>query len=148
MPWRAVKPDRPDPYRVWLSEIMLQQTTVATVRPYYLKFIRRWPTLKDLASASLDDILRMWAGLGYYRRARLLHKCARMLVKSFGTTFPADERMLLELPGFGPYTAAAVAAIAFDLPANVVDGNVERVMSRMFMVEEPLPKAKPVLRAV
>jgi A/G-specific adenine glycosylase len=148
MPWRAGKGQKPDPYRVWLSEIMLQQTTVATVGPYFQKFIKRWPTLKDLASAKLDDVLRLWAGLGYYRRARMLHACARVLRDEFGGKFPRDEETLRTLPGFGPYTAAAVAAIAFGKSANVVDGNVERVMARVFCVSAPLPKAKAELREV
>lgn len=148
MPWRALRGEKPDPYRVWLSEIMLQQTTVATVGPYFQKFVKRWPTLKELAAAPLDDILRMWAGLGYYRRARLLHQCAQSLWETHKGVFPSDEKTLLGLPGFGPYTAAAVAAIAFDRPANVVDGNVERVMARLFAIQEPLPKAKTQLRAV
>lgn len=138
--------EKVDPYRVWLSEIMLQQTTVATVGPYFQKFVKRWPTLKDLAAASLDDVLRMWAGLGYYRRARMLHQCAQKLWGDYKGVFPVDEKALLDLPGFGPYTAAAVRAIAFDQPANVVDGNVERVMARLFAVQEPLPKAKIKLR--
>ncbi|MDR3424791.1 MAG: A/G-specific adenine glycosylase [Alphaproteobacteria bacterium] len=147
LPWRAARGEKPDPYQVWLSEIMLQQTTVATVGPYFQKFIARWPTLGDLAAASLDDVLRLWAGLGYYRRARMLHLCAQRLRDDYGGEIPQDEKSLLTLPGFGPYTAAAVAAIAFDRPANVVDGNVERVMARVFHINEPLPKAKKALRA-
>jgi len=146
MPWRAKKGEKPDPYRVWLSEIMLQQTTVATVGPYFLKFIARWPTLKRLARAQLDDVLRLWAGLGYYRRAKMLHACAREVMEKHGGVFPQDEKTLLGLPGFGPYTAAAVTAIAFGKSANVVDGNVERVMARIFAVQTPLPNAKPELR--
>ncbi|MFA5040499.1 MAG: A/G-specific adenine glycosylase [Bdellovibrionales bacterium] len=147
LPWRAGRGEKPDPYRVWLSEIMLQQTTVVTVGPYFMKFVDRWPTLDKLASAKLDDVLRMWAGLGYYRRARLLHECARKVRDDFKGIFPNDEKTLQSLPGFGPYTAAAVATIAFDKKANVVDGNVERVMSRLFVIDTPLPKAKPELRA-
>ncbi|MDE1901221.1 MAG: A/G-specific adenine glycosylase [Alphaproteobacteria bacterium] len=147
MPWRAAPGEKPDPYRVWLSEIMLQQTTVATVGPYFRQFVERWPTLDDLAAASLDDILRLWAGLGYYRRARLLHQCAAVVHADYGGVFPRDEDALRALPGFGPYTAAAVAAIAFDKPANVVDGNVERVMARIFAIKTPLPAAKAELRA-
>jgi A/G-specific adenine glycosylase len=147
MPWRALHGEKADPYRVWLSEIMLQQTTVATVGPYFQKFIKRWPTLDGLAAASLEDILRQWAGLGYYRRARMLHQCAQVLHGEYGGVFPEDEAALLELPGFGPYTAAAVTAIAFDRPANVVDGNVERVMARIFAIRTPLPQAKAELRA-
>jgi A/G-specific adenine glycosylase len=127
---------------------MLQQTTVAAVGPYFQKFLRRWPTIHDLAAASLDDILRQWAGLGYYRRARLLHECAQKICETHAGAFPQSEAELLKLPGFGPYTAAAVAAIAFDRRASVVDGNVERVMARMFAVQVPLPKAKPKLRAL
>jgi len=148
MPWRAQKGEKADPYRVWLSEIMLQQTTVAAVGPYFLKFIKRWPTLTDLASAKLEDVLRLWAGLGYYRRARMLYQCARKLCDEFGGKFPSDEMTLRTLPGFGPYTAAAVATIAFGRSANVVDGNVERVMSRLFLIQTPLPKAKAKLREV
>jgi A/G-specific adenine glycosylase len=126
---------------------MLQQTVVATVIPYFQKFIARWPRLPDLANADLDDVLRMWAGLGYYRRARFLHQCARQVMADYGGIFPRDEATLRALPGFGPYTAAAVAAIAFDRPANVVDGNVERVMARLFAITDEMPKAKPALRA-
>jgi len=147
LPWRAKKGEKPDPYRVWLSEIMLPQTTVATVGPYYQKFIARWPTLDRLAKAKLDDVLKMWAGLGYYRRARMLHACAKKIRDDNSDTFPDDEQTLRALPGFGPYTAAAVAAIAFDKCANVVDGNVERVMARLFLIKTPLPKAKAKLRA-
>ncbi len=127
---------------------MLQQTTVVTVGPYYQKFIRRWPSLQALAKGGLDDILRQWAGLGYYRRARLLHECARKVARDFDGRFPDDEALLRRLPGFGPYTAAALTAIAFDKPANVVDGNVERIMARMFAVKTPLPQARPKLRAL
>lgn len=147
LPWRAAAGEKSDPYRVWLSEIMLQQTTVATVGPYYRKFLARWPTLGTLAVAEEDDVLRLWAGLGYYRRARLLLRCARYVCDSLGGVFPSDEETLRGLPGFGPYTAAALAAIAFDKPANVVDGNVERVMARIFSVHAPLPGVKPALRA-
>ncbi len=126
---------------------MLQQTTVATVGPYFTKFIARWPTLNSLAAAPLEDVLHAWAGLGYYRRARLLHECAKLLHTDHGGVFPQDEAALRALPGFGPYTAAAVRAIAFDKPATVVDGNVERVMARIFALTESLPKAKKALRA-
>ena len=125
---------------------MLQQTTVAAVGPYFRAFIDRWPTLKDLAEAAPDDVLRLWAGLGYYRRARLLHACARQLVAAHGGLLPESEEALRKLPGIGAYTAAAIAAIAFDRSANVVDGNVERVMARLFAVQTPLPEAKPALR--
>ena len=147
LPWRALHGEQADPYRVWLSEIMLQQTTVATVGPYFRKFVALWPTLQDLAAAPLDDVMRQWAGLGYYRRARMLHQCARLLISDYGGIFPRDLAGLQALPGFGPYTAAAVASIAFDLPANVVDGNVERVMARIFALRDPMPGSKPALRA-
>lgn len=146
LPWRALPGVLPDPYHVWLSEIMLQQTTVAAVAPYFQRFIQRWPTIKHLAKDSLDEVLKMWAGLGYYRRARSLHECARRVSREYWYEFPDTEEELLELPGFGPYTAAAMMAIAFDERANVVDGNVERVMARIFAVRTPLPKAKNQLR--
>jgi A/G-specific adenine glycosylase len=138
MPWRAQKGKRPDPYHVWLSEIMLQQTTVAAVGPYFEKFVRRWPNVKKLAAADLDEVLAEWAGLGYYARARNLHKCAKALDEK--DKFPETVEELLELPGIGPYTAAAISSIAFDRPAVAVDGNVERVASRFFAVEEPSKK--------
>ncbi len=144
--WRAPPGETPDPYRVWLSEIMLQQTTVAAVDGYFRRFVELWPTVADLANAELDDVLRQWAGLGYYARARNLHKCARMLVDNFGGRFPDTEDDLLELPGIGPYTAAAIASIAFDRPAAAVDGNVERVISRLHAIETPLPDSKPDIR--
>jgi A/G-specific adenine glycosylase len=147
MPWRASRGETPDPYRVWLSEVMLQQTTVATVGTYFEKFTARWATLDALAAASLDDVLKMWAGLGYYRRARMLHRCARKLRDDYDGVFPQDEKALLSLPGFGAYTAAAVRAIAFDRPANVIDGNVERVISRLFAIQDALPQAKVKIRA-
>lgn len=147
MPWRAAKGKRPNPYHVWLSEIMLQQTTVVTVGPYFNKFIGLWPTVDDLAAAQLDDVLTAWAGLGYYARARNLHKCAQAVVTRHSGRFPADEQALLDLPGIGPYTAAAIASIAFDRPAVAVDGNVERVVSRFLDIEEPLPLSKPAIRA-
>lgn len=146
MPWRAAKGRRPNPYHVWLSEIMLQQTTVVTVGPYFMKFIGLWPTVEDLAAAELDDVLTAWAGLGYYARARNLHKCAQAVVAGYGGRFPADEACLLELPGIGPYTAAAIASIAFDRPAVAVDGNVERVVSRFYGINDPLPLSKPAIR--
>ena len=145
LPWRAEPGEAADPYRVWLSEIMLQQTTVATVGPYFAKFLERWPTVKDLAEADLDSVLHAWAGLGYYARARNLHKCARVVASEHGGRFPDTEDELLKLPGIGRYTAAAVASIAFGRRAVVVDGNVERVMARLFRVLEPLPDSKPVL---
>ncbi len=146
LPWRALPGRRADPYHVWLSEIMLQQTTVAAVDAYYRRFLARWPTVADLAAAPLDDVLHAWAGLGYYARARNLHKCAQAVVERHDGRFPDTEAALLALPGIGTYTAAAIAAIAFDRKATPVDGNVERVVARLFAVETPLPAAKPELR--
>jgi A/G-specific adenine glycosylase len=146
MPWRALKGARTPPYRVWLSEIMLQQTTVKTVGPYFEKFLAKWPTVEALAAASLDDVLRAWAGLGYYARARNLHACARAVVERHGGVFPDSIEGLLALPGIGDYTAAAVGSIAFDAPMVPVDGNVERVVTRLFAVEEALPAAKPKIK--
>ena len=146
LPWRAAKGKKPDPYHVWLSEIMLQQTTVTVVGPYFLKFLARWPTIADLAKASLDEVYQMWAGLGYYRRARGLHECAQVVMKDYVGVFPEQEELLLALPGIGPYTAAAICAIAFDKRANVVDGNVERVMARLFAEKTPLPQGKKKLK--
>jgi A/G-specific adenine glycosylase len=148
LPWRAKPGVTADPYRVWLSEIMLQQTTVAAVKPYYLKFLERFPTVEALAEAPSEAVMQAWAGLGYYSRARNLHACAKAVVDKHGGRIPGTEAELLKLPGIGAYTAAAVAAIAFNEKAAAVDGNVERVMSRIFMVEEPLPKAKPLIRAL
>jgi A/G-specific adenine glycosylase len=142
LPWRARGRKKQDPYRVWLSEIMLQQTTVKAVIPYYEKFVKRWPTVSDLAAAPLDDVLAMWAGLGYYSRARNLHQCAVAVAARADGQFPRTEAELLELPGVGPYTAAAIAAIAYGAPATPVDGNIERVVSRLFAVTHPLPGAK------
>jgi A/G-specific adenine glycosylase len=136
----------PDPYRVWLSEIMLQQTTVAAVRPYFLRFLERFPTLDHLARAPSEAVMQAWAGLGYYSRARNLQACARQVMDEHGGRFPGTAEALRRLPGIGDYTAAAVAAIAFDEPRAAVDGNVERVMTRVFAVEEPLPKSKPLVR--
>lgn len=152
LPWRTSPADRragvrPDPYRVWLSEVMLQQTTVPHATPYFLSFTARWPTLGDLAAAEDGALMAAWAGLGYYARARNLLACARA-VAARGGAFPDSEAGLLALPGVGAYTAAAVAAIAFDEPTNVVDGNVERVVARLFAVETPLPAAKPQLKAL
>jgi len=146
LPWRAGPSEQPDPYRVWLSEIMLQQTTVATVGPYFARFLDRWPTVEALAAAKLDAVLHAWQGLGYYARARNLHACAKAVVAEHGGRFPESEEGLRALPGIGAYTAAAVAAIAFDRKATPVDGNIERVVARLFAVEEPLPGAKPALR--
>lgn len=148
LPWRVLPGEKADPYHVWLSEIMLQQTTVAAVSPYYAKFLKRWPTVQSLAQSELDQVLQMWAGLGYYRRARNLHACAQWIAWERGGVFPFEEKELLRLPGLGPYTAAAIRAIAFDLRANVVDGNVERVMARLFNVQTPLPAAKKELRGL
>jgi A/G-specific adenine glycosylase len=143
LPWRAAAGERPDPYRVWLSEIMLQQTGVKTVGPYFEKFLARWPDVAALGRASLDDVLRMWAGLGYYSRARNLHACAVAVLREHGGIFPDTEEGLRKLPGIGRYTASAVAAIAFDRRTMPVDGNIERVVSRLYAVEEELPQAKP-----
>jgi A/G-specific adenine glycosylase len=153
MPWRVPPADRaagirPDPYRVWLSEVMLQQTTVAAVKDYFHRFTTRWPTVAALAAAEDAAVMGEWAGLGYYARARNLLKCARAVVAEHGGRFPETREALLTLPGIGPYTASAIAAIAFDEPATVVDGNVERVMSRLFHVETPLPAAKAELTAL
>lgn len=153
LPWRVSPGDqakgiRPDPYAVWLSEIMLQQTTVAAVKEYFLKFLRRWPTVADLAAAQDAEVMAEWAGLGYYARARNLLKCARVIVSEYKGRFPADAETLRALPGIGPYTSAAIAAIAFDHPETVVDGNVERVMARFHGVTTPLPVAKPELTAL
>ena len=146
LPWRAGPGERPDPYRVWLSEIMLQQTTVKAVVPRYADFLRRWPDVAALARAELGEVLAAWAGLGYYARARNLHECARVVVERHGGRFPATEEELRKLPGVGAYTAAAVAAIAFGVRATPVDGNIERVVSRLFAVTAPLPEAKAEIR--
>ena len=147
LPWRAPPGSnaRTDPYRVWLSEVMLQQTTVPHATPYFLSFTERWPTVGDLAAVEDADLMAAWAGLGYYARARNLLACARAVAGEHGGVFPDTEAGLRALPGVGAYTAAAVAAIAFDREANVVDGNVERVMARLFAVETPVPAAKPEL---
>jgi A/G-specific adenine glycosylase len=152
LPWRttpgeAMRGLRPDPYRVWLSEIMLQQTTVEAVKPYFRAFTERWPDVKALAAADPDDIMKAWAGLGYYSRARNLRKCAELVAGTLGGRFPDTVGGLAKLPGIGAYTAAAIAAIAFDRPAAVVDGNVERVIARLDAMEVPLPDAKPAIRA-
>jgi len=146
LPWRAPAGRRADPYRVWLSEIMLQQTTVATVGDYFRRFVERWPTVEALAQAPLDAVLSAWAGLGYYARARNLHACARAVAQNHDGRFPEDEKSLLALPGIGAYTAAAVSAIAFGRPASAVDGNVERVIARLYAIETPLPDAKAETR--
>ena len=146
MPWRAPAGERTEPYRVWLSEIMLQQTTVVTVHDYFHRFVKRWPTVEALAAAPLDDVLSAWAGLGYYARARNLHAGAKAVVERHGGHFPEDEATLLALPGIGPYTAAAIRAIAFDHPASAVDGNVERVIARLLALQTPLPDVKPEIQ--
>src|ERR1700761_3591872 len=146
LPWRPPAGQRADPYAVWLSEIMLQQTGVKTVGPYFEKFMARWPDDAAIGRASLDDVLRMWAGLGYYSRARNLHACAVAVLRDHDGVFPDTEEGLRSLPGIGPYTAAAIAAIAFDRRTMPVDGNIERVVSRLFAVEEPLPQAKPLIQ--
>jgi A/G-specific adenine glycosylase len=147
LPWRAPPGAAADPYLVWLSEIMLQQTTVATVGDYFRRFVARWPTVEALASAPLDEVLSAWAGLGYYARARNLHACARAVCEQHAGRFPAERDALLGLPGVGPYTASAIAAIAFDRPESAVDGNVERVIARLFAIATPLPDAKPDIQA-
>src|ERR1700676_2510960 len=146
LPWRPPPGERADPFAVWLSEIMLQQTGVKTVGPYFEKFMRRWPDVAALGRASLDDVLRMWAGLGYYSRARNLHACAVAVLRDHGGVFPDSEEGLRALPGIGPYTAAAIAAIAFDRRTMPVDGNIERVVARLYAVEEQLPQAKPLIQ--
>lgn len=152
MPWRVPPADKqagvaPDPYRVWLSEIMLQQTTVAAVRDYFVKFTTLWPNVASLAAAEDADVMAAWAGLGYYARARNLLKCARAVVADHSGQFPDTVEALQTLPGIGPYTSAAIASIAFDRQATVVDGNVERVMSRLYAIQTPLPTSKPELTA-
>lgn len=147
LPWRAPPGSISDPYRVWLSEIMLQQTTVAAVEPYYAKFLARWPTVSSLAVASQDDVLAAWSGLGYYARARNLHRAARIVRDEFGGEFPCNAKDLRSLPGVGAYTAGAIAAIAFGASEAAVDANAERVLARYFAVVDPLPRAKKALHA-
>lgn len=152
LPWRVSPADSkigvlPDPYQVWLSEIMLQQTTVAAVKSYFEKFMDRWPTILDLAACDEEDVLKAWAGLGYYSRARNLKKCADLIASDYDGKFPETEDELLKLPGIGAYTAAAIAAIAFNQKAAVVDGNIERVYTRLYAIKTPLPKAKPEIKA-
>ena len=152
MPWRTPPAEKkagvqPDPYRIWLSEVMLQQTTVAAVKDYFNRFITRWPTVVSLAAADDGDVMGEWAGLGYYARARNLLKCARVITDEHSGIFPDDHATLLTLPGIGPYTAAAISSIAFDLRHVVVDGNVERVMSRLYDIHAPLPASKLELTA-
>lgn len=144
LPWRAQQGETPDPYAIWLSEIMLQQTTVQTVGPYYHRFLTRFPTIHALANAPQEEILRLWAGLGYYARARNLHLCAQKISEN-GGNFPQTIEELLTLPGIGPYTAHAIGSIAFNLPVIAIDGNVERVTARVFAFKEPLPQARPQL---
>jgi A/G-specific adenine glycosylase len=146
LPWRARPGQRSDPYKVWLSEIMLQQTTVKAVGPYFERFLNRFTTIEELSAASLDDVLKLWSGLGYYARARNLHACAVAVANDHKGKFPDTEDGLRELPGIGPYTAAAIAAIAFGRRASPVDGNIERVIARLYAVEEELPAAKPAIR--
>ncbi len=153
LPWRTkAGPEKTDqlanPYHVWLSEVMLQQTTVATVGAYFTKFIEKWPTVQDLAKADQEEVLAEWAGLGYYARARNLHKCAGEVVTRFDGQFPADEALLKSLPGIGDYTAAAIGAIAFSLATAPVDGNIERVFTRLHRLSEPLPKVKEKVKAL
>lgn len=145
MPWRD---ENASPYHIWLAEVMLQQTTVTAVIPYYQRFLHRFPTLQSLAEAPIDDVLQYWQGLGYYRRAHMLHKCAQTLLRDHNGQFPTTEAELLNLPGLGPYTAAVIAATAFNTAANVVDGNVERVISRLYRVQQELPAARNTLRTL
>lgn len=146
LPWRSPKGQKPDPYKVWMSEIMLQQTTVPTVIPYFNKFLEMWPSIQDLASADPDEVMRAWAGLGYYARARNMLKCAVTIVEEYQGKFPDNEENLLKLAGIGPYTAAAITSIAFQKPAIVIDGNIERVGSRVFAIDVPLPQGKTEIR--
>jgi A/G-specific adenine glycosylase len=146
LPWRALPGEAADPYRVWLSEIMLQQTTVATVKSYFERFLERWPDIHALAAADLDEVLHAWQGLGYYARARNLHRCARVLVAEYGGQFPDTEEELRRLPGIGEYTAAAVSAIAFGRKTTPVDGNIIRVMARLMAVGDPMPGSKSVIK--
>lgn len=147
LPWRVVGKRKPNPYHVWLSEVMLQQTTVQAVIPYFEKFTSTWATVTDLAQAETEDVMQAWAGLGYYARARNLLKCARTIADSHSGEFPKTEAELLALPGIGPYTAAAITAIAYNQPAVVVDGNIERVCSRVFEIAEPLPASKKSIKS-
>jgi len=148
LPWRAVKGKRADPYRVWLSEIMLQQTTVQAVAAYYRKFLERWPTVESLAAARQDDVLAAWAGLGYYARARNLHAAARMVTNEMGGIFPGTAEGLRRLPGVGGYTAGAISAIAYDERQAAMDANAERVVARLYAVQTPMPKAKAELHVL
>ena len=147
LPWRARAGEPADPYAVWVSEIMLQQTTVAAVKPYFLDFLARWPNVGLLARASGEEVMQAWAGLGYYSRARNLHACAKLIAGRFGGKFPDTEAALRGLPGIGPYTAAAIAAIAFGQRAAAIDGNAERVLARLYAIETPLPAARSEIKA-
>jgi A/G-specific adenine glycosylase len=142
LPWRDIN----DPYKTWLSEIMLQQTTVTAITPYYHKFLEKWPTIFDLANAAQDEVMHEWAGLGYYSRARNLHKCAQIIVSDYGGEFPQTQPELKKLPGIGDYTSSAILAIAFNKPATVMDGNIERIISRLYTIKNPLPAAKNEFR--
>lgn len=151
LPWRTSptafeRGERANPYHVWLSEVMLQQTTVQAVKPYFDKFLATWPRVEDLANAETEAVMAAWAGLGYYARARNLKKCAEVVAYHYGGKFPDSQEALKELPGIGDYTSAAIAAIAFDRQAAVMDGNVERVISRLFQIDEPLPASKPQMK--
>ncbi|MDC0093978.1 A/G-specific adenine glycosylase [Alphaproteobacteria bacterium] len=148
LPWRAVPGASSNPYFVLLSEIMLQQTVVATVIPYFIKFINKWPTISDLAQADFYDVSTLWAGLGYYRRAKNLHETAKILITQHNGIIPKNKDVLLTFPGIGEYTAAAITAIAFDIKSNVVDGNIERIFSRLYKIEEPLELSKQKIRTL
>jgi A/G-specific adenine glycosylase len=148
LPWRSVSGYPPNPYQILLSEIMLQQTTVATVKDYFSRFVQRWPTIECLAQATLDDIFHVWQGLGYYSRARNLHTCAQILAHDYKGVIPSDEKTLLTLPGIGPYTAAAIAAIAYNQPTIPVDGNIVRVFSRLLCLDTPLPSLKKEIHSL
>lgn len=147
LPWRARPHEKPNPYHVWLSEIMLQQTVVAAVIPYFQKFVEKWPTVQDLAAADTDEVMANWAGLGYYARARNLLKCAQIVAELHNGVFPDDEKALKALPGIGNYTSAAVRSIAFNKQATVIDGNIERVISRLYAIKTPLPDSKLEIKA-
>jgi A/G-specific adenine glycosylase len=146
LPWRSNPDEKPNPYHVWMSEIMLQQTTVGAVKSYFENFISIWPTIENLAAAKQEDVMREWAGLGYYSRARNLHKCAQVIVDEHNGQFPIIKKSLMALPGIGDYTSSAILSIAFDVPSTVIDGNVDRVVSRLYAIKAPLPKSKPMIR--
>src|SRR5438105_10729836 len=148
LPWRAMPDEMADPYRVWVSEIMLQQTTVAAVTGYFARFMARWPNVSALAAASQDEVLQAWAGLGYYARGRNLHRGARVVVERYGGVIPHDPAQLSTIPGIGPYTANAIAAIAFNEPVAAIDTNAERVLARLFAFEEPMPDGRKLLAAL